>query len=78
MPVPVTVIVWVSGREHLDQADILLGLGTALTALGRAGEAREAWLAAIPILDGADDPRAAELTARLAGPEPAPSPQLAQ
>lgn len=55
-------------RDHLDQADILCGLGTALAALGRAGEAREAWLAAIPILDGAADPRAAELTARLAGP----------
>ena len=53
-------------RTHVDQADILYGLGTALDALGRAGEAREAWLAAIPILDQAGDPRAVELADRLA------------
>lgn len=63
-----------SAREHLDQADILCGLGAALAALGRAGEAREAWLAAIPILDGAGDPRAAELSARLTAPGAAPPP----
>jgi DNA-binding SARP family transcriptional activator len=64
-------------REHVDQADILHGLGTALAALGRAGEAREAWLAAIPILDRAGDPRAAELTARLTDPGAASRPQPA-
>jgi hypothetical protein len=45
-----------------------LGLGGALDALGRTGEARDAWRAAIPILDRNNDPRAAELRARLTGP----------
>jgi tetratricopeptide (TPR) repeat protein len=52
-------------REHLDQADVLCGLGSVLAALGRAAEAREAWLTAIPILDRFADLRATELRDRL-------------
>jgi tetratricopeptide (TPR) repeat protein len=57
-----------SAPEHPEHADVLLGLGGALDALGRTGEARDAWRAAIPILDRNNDPRAAELRARLTGP----------
>jgi tetratricopeptide (TPR) repeat protein len=55
-----------TAREHGDQADVLYGLGRALAALQRSEEAREAWLAALPILDRTSDPRAAELRDRLA------------
>jgi tetratricopeptide (TPR) repeat protein len=60
--------------QHADQADVLCGLGSALDALGRAAEARDAWLTAIPILDRLDDPRATGLRGRLAGPGAAPGP----
>ena len=55
-----------TAREHGDQADVLYGLGRALAALQLSEEAREAWLAALPILDRTSDPRAAELRDRLA------------
>jgi tetratricopeptide (TPR) repeat protein len=54
-----------TARNHADHADVLCDLGTALAALGRATEAREAWQAALPYLDRAADPRAADLRARL-------------
>lgn len=53
-----------TARDHTDQADILCGLGRALDSLGRTREARDAWHAAIPILDRNNDPRAAELRHR--------------
>lgn len=53
--------------QHADQADVLLGLGSALDSLGRTSEAREAWLAAIPIFDRLASPRAAELRDRFSG-----------
>ncbi|HEX4091888.1 MAG TPA: tetratricopeptide repeat protein [Trebonia sp.] len=55
-----------TAREHADQADVLYGLGQALARLQRSDEAREAWLEALPILDRASDPRAAELRDLLA------------
>jgi tetratricopeptide (TPR) repeat protein len=55
-----------TAREHGDQADVLYGLGRALAGLHRTEEAREAWLAALPILDRVSDPRADELRDRLA------------
>ena len=58
-----------TARDHADQADVLYGLGIALDALGRCAEARDAWLTAVRIFDRYSDPRAAELRARLAGPE---------
>ena len=58
-----------TARDHADQADVLYGLGIALDALGRAAEARDAWLTAVRIFDRYSDPRAAELRGRLAGPE---------
>jgi tetratricopeptide (TPR) repeat protein len=56
-----------TARGHADQADVLCGLGSALDSLRRTGEAREAWLTAIPILDRLGDPRAGELRGRLTG-----------
>ena len=52
--------------EHVDQADVLFGLATALARLGRDEEERDALLAALPILDRFDDPRAEEVRSRLA------------
>ena len=52
------------------RADGLCCLGAALAALGRADEARDAWQAALPILDRLHDPRAAEVRGRLASPTP--------
>jgi tetratricopeptide (TPR) repeat protein len=52
-------------REHPGRANVLYGLGIALDSLGRTDEAREAWQTALPILDRAGDPRAAELRGRL-------------
>ena len=67
-----------TARDHADQADVQYGLGIALDALGRADEARDAWLAAARIFDRYSDPRAAELRARLAVPGPRPAqPRLA-
>jgi tetratricopeptide (TPR) repeat protein len=60
--------------EHVDLADVLHGLGSALAGLGRPAEAREAWLAAIPILDRLGDPRADSLRARIADLDPGPAP----
>ncbi len=54
-----------TARNHTDHADVLCNLGTALDALGRTAEAREAWQAAIPHLDRMDDPRAVTLRTRL-------------
>jgi DNA-binding SARP family transcriptional activator/predicted negative regulator of RcsB-dependent stress response len=48
-------------------ADALSGLGDALARLGRAGEARQAWLAALPILERLRDPAADNVRRRLAG-----------
>ena len=53
-------------REHADEAAVLYGLATALARLGRADEERDALLAALPILDRIDDPRAAAARGRLA------------
>jgi tetratricopeptide (TPR) repeat protein len=52
-------------REHTDQANILYNLGRALQSLGRVREARDAWRAAVPILERNNDPRAADLRARI-------------
>jgi hypothetical protein len=46
---------------------VLYGLGVALSELGRAQEARDAWLTAVPIFGKINDPRAGELRARLGG-----------
>jgi tetratricopeptide (TPR) repeat protein len=54
-----------TARADIAHANALYGLGRAFDALGRAGEAREAWLAAIPMLDQLDDPRSSELRGRL-------------
>jgi len=62
-----------TARDHADQADVLYGLGIALDALGRAAQARDAWLTAVRIFDRYSDPRAAELRARLAGPDDPPA-----
>jgi tetratricopeptide (TPR) repeat protein len=65
-------------RDTFGNADTLYGLGTALAALGRADEAREAWQAALPILDRLDeagDPRAAPMRQRIADAGVAPAPQ---
>jgi DNA-binding SARP family transcriptional activator len=53
--------------EHLNLASVLYNLGRALESLGRAREAHDAWLTAIPILDRNNDPRATELRACLPG-----------
>jgi tetratricopeptide (TPR) repeat protein len=45
---------------------VLSTLGDALAELGRTAEAREAWLAALAILDRINDPEAARLRDRLA------------
>jgi len=58
-----------TARDHADQADVLYGLGISLDALGRADQAREAWLTAVRIFDRYSDPRAAELRERMAGPQ---------
>jgi DNA-binding SARP family transcriptional activator/tetratricopeptide (TPR) repeat protein len=55
-----------TARESLARASDLCCLGGALAALGRVGEARDAWRAALPILERLGDPRAAEVRARLA------------
>jgi tetratricopeptide (TPR) repeat protein len=57
-----------TARENPDHADVLCSLGSALDSLGRVDEARDAWRAAIPILDRISDPRAAELRSRLSDP----------
>jgi DNA-binding SARP family transcriptional activator len=51
--------------EHADHASVLRNLGHALDSLGRAQEAHDTWLTALPILDRNNDPRAAELRTRL-------------
>jgi DNA-binding SARP family transcriptional activator/tetratricopeptide (TPR) repeat protein len=57
-------------RGGIDNAEPLYGMGAALAGLGREDEARDAWRAAIPILDRLGDPRAAELRGdQLAGDE---------
>jgi tetratricopeptide (TPR) repeat protein len=56
-----------TSRDNIDHADGLYGMGAALAALGRDQEARDAWQAAISILDQLGDPRAAELRERLTG-----------
>jgi tetratricopeptide (TPR) repeat protein len=58
---------------HTPHANALCGLGAALDSLGRSEQARDVWLTAIPILDRLNDPRAADLRARLAnlGQDPA-------
>jgi tetratricopeptide (TPR) repeat protein len=53
-------------RDHAAYANALYGLGSALSSLGRDAAARDAWLAAIPVLDELGDRRAAELRARMA------------
>jgi tetratricopeptide (TPR) repeat protein len=55
-----------TARDHSDQAGVLFNLGSALSTLGYARAARDAWQAAIPVLDRNNDPRAAELRTRLA------------
>jgi tetratricopeptide (TPR) repeat protein len=54
-----------TARDTIEHADALYGLGSALAALGRGGPAREAWQAALPILDRFTGPRAASLRERL-------------
>lgn len=54
-------------RGNLNRADALSTLGDALAHLGRADQAREAWLTALPILDQLNDPRATALRDRLEG-----------
>jgi tetratricopeptide (TPR) repeat protein len=49
-----------------EHADVLYGLGTTLAAMGHTAEAREAWQAALPILDRCTDHRVAGLRARIA------------
>lgn len=61
-----------TARENPDHADVLCGLGSALDSLGRVDEARDAWRAAISILDRTSDPRAAELRSRLTDPANSP------
>jgi tetratricopeptide (TPR) repeat protein len=56
-----------TSRDSPHHAGALYGMGAALAGLGRAEEARQAWQAAIPILDRLGDPRAAELRGRLTG-----------
>ena len=51
--------------EHTNLANVWYNLGSALDNLGRAQEAHDAWLAAIPILEQNNDPRADELRTRL-------------
>lgn len=48
------------------RVNVLSALGDALAKLGRTTEAREAWLAALLILDRLNDPEAARLRERLA------------
>jgi tetratricopeptide (TPR) repeat protein len=55
-----------TARDTIEHADALYGLGSALAALGRGGPAREAWQAALPILDQFTGPRAASLRVRVA------------
>jgi DNA-binding SARP family transcriptional activator/tetratricopeptide (TPR) repeat protein len=66
---------WAAVRDTapraFEQAEALYGLGSALAALGRSGEARDAWRAALPALERITDPRAAELRERLAEDEAA-------
>jgi DNA-binding SARP family transcriptional activator len=56
-------------REHSDEANILMNLGHAFDSLGQDMGARQAWQAALPILAKNNDPRAAQLRARLANPK---------
>jgi tetratricopeptide (TPR) repeat protein len=55
-----------TARQSTTRAEALCCLGDALAALGRADDAREAWLTALPILDRLGDHQAAEVRRRLA------------
>jgi tetratricopeptide (TPR) repeat protein len=56
-----------TARHSTTRAEALCCLGDALAALGRADEARETWLTALPILDRLGDHQAAEVRGRLSG-----------
>ncbi len=54
-----------AGPEDVERANALRNLAETYRSLGRAAEAQEAWLAALPILDRLGDPGASEIRARL-------------
>jgi DNA-binding SARP family transcriptional activator len=60
--------------ENAGRADALCCLASAMTALGRPAEARDAWQAALPILDRLGDPRTAGVRDGLAGTPGSSSP----
>jgi DNA-binding SARP family transcriptional activator len=56
--------------ESASRADALCCMASALAALGRPAEARDAWQAALPILDRLSDPRATTVRNELATTSP--------
>ena len=54
-----------AGPENVECADVLRILGRVFHSLGRLTDARQAWLAALPILDRLGDPAARDIRARL-------------
>lgn len=52
--------------ESASRADTLCCMAGAMAALGRPAEARDAWQAALPILDRLGDPRTATVRSEIA------------
>ena len=54
-----------AGSDDVERANVLRNLAETYSSLGRTAEARDAWRAALPILDRLGDPGTSEIRARL-------------